>query len=270
SVSPERTPGSTVCPAWTTSRPSPRSDPLTCSWGRPLDPYGPRFSSNDRWPPDPGHTPGGAPADGGTGPGVLTPPLAEPDEPGTQSGTVPLTEQGEGHPRTQVGHHQHPGQVASGQPDTVAGVETVEVLVAGRDHRRMVHDGFGVVLDRKTGVHDAPGQIGLLVGVEELTGQPPTGLEGAASNRTRPTQERGHHAGTARITHPQPGHVAALVGTTVGIGDAEGKRTELGIGGKAFPHVAGQIGGTVPTVVVQEQHDVTLTGTHTVITSRGD
>src|SRR5699024_11676731 len=114
------------------------------------------------------------------------------------------------------------------------------------------------------------GQIGLLVGVEELTGQAPTGLEGATSNRTRPTQARGHHAGTARVTHPQPGHVAALVGTTVGVGDAEGKRTERGIGGETFPHVAGQVGGTVPTVVVQEQDDVTLTSTHTVITSRRD
>src|SRR5699024_2082121 len=33
SVSPDRTAGSTVCPAWTTGRPPPRSDPLACSWG---------------------------------------------------------------------------------------------------------------------------------------------------------------------------------------------------------------------------------------------
>ena len=90
-------------------------------------------------------------------------------------------------PDPEIDRDQRPRQPAPGQPDPVAGVHPVVRRVPARRRGRVVHQDLGVVPDRPPGIERAPGQVGLLVGVEEAAGQPAALVQhGAADRRGAP------------------------------------------------------------------------------------
>lgn len=196
--------------------------------------------SDDRGATGLGHQPCGVPGDGPPRPGGRTPALPEAAHPGPHRGQRMLADQGHQEPVEQVARCQRPGEVAPRQPHPVTRVEAVEVRVPGRFHRRVVHHRLGVVPDAVTALDGPPGEVGLLVRVEEPRRKLPHQVEHRAADGARPAEEGGHLAGAHRVARAQAWHVATRRRGSVRIADPKRQHSQPRVAAERVAHVRGE------------------------------
>ena len=185
--------------------------------------------------------------------GVRGHPFLEAGEPRAQPLGVTFPEQGDRDPTAQVGGHERGRQVASGDPDPVAGVHPVEDRMALGGGGRVVDDNFGAVTDLPTGIDEAERQVNPLVAIPKEARPAPHLLKGAAPGQVHTLPKHRDQAwllGSA-ATHswgpPLGGEFAAGV-HAARLGDGQGRVGDEE-GGQSCDHVGpGQEG----VVVVEE------------------
>src|ERR1022692_3416541 len=134
----------------------------------------------------------------------------------------------------------------------------------------MAHLGGGVVVNPVPEVKQSPGQIGLLVRVEELTGQATSFQIGRPPDREPAADERRHRRRPARVTGPQSRHVPPGTGTAGRIHDPEREHGELRISREPIGDVLAEPRVGIPAVIVEEHDHVASAGIDAGVAPGGD
>ncbi len=145
--------------------------------------------------------------------------------------------------------------MALGQPDPVAGRHPEVGGVPGRVGAGVLQHHVGAVVDVPARVQGAPGEVGLLVGVEERAGERPDLVDHAHPDGMAAAQERGDRPGLHRVTGAEAGDVPAL-GEPGLVRDAEGHDPEPRVLLEGFPDQPEGVGAGQQAVIVQDDQHV--------------
>ncbi len=142
-----------------------------------------------------------------------------------------------------------------GQPHAVPGDHAVEDGVPGGRGVRVLEHQLGCVADVPAVVQGAPGQVGFLVGVEELVGPAADPVQHRDGQGVSAAEERGDLTAACGVADPQAGDVPAL-GAAQLVGDAEAHDPQLRVGRVQFRQPAEHVRADQEAVVVQVDHQI--------------